>query len=196
LKTFRSLVVLKRPHRELWTIMRDHLVELAPHIGDIETILQLERQVDADGVVHLVNRWHVRQQVPGVIRPMVKTDELSWIDRNTWDARSFTCSWTIEPDFLTEYISCSGETNFAPAMGGQGARVTFEGRLDLKPGLLGASRGGVEKLVSGFLESIVTTLIPRNLRAVVDAAAVLQLPESPGLTAPRDSSTGLAEPFP
>jgi hypothetical protein len=176
LKTFRSLVVLKRPHEELWTVMRDHLVELAPHIADIEAIRQLERSVDADGVVHLVNQWHVRHQVPPVIRSILKADELSWIDRNTWDARTCTCSWTIEPGFLTEFIACSGQTVFASAMGGQGARVTFEGGLDLKPGLLGASLGGVEKLVSGFLESIVTTVIPRNLRAVVEAAAAFELP--------------------
>jgi hypothetical protein len=171
LKTFRSLIVLKRPHEELWTVMRDHLVELVPHIADIEAISQLERSVDADDVVHLVNRWHVRQQVPPAIRSILKADELSWIDRNTWDARSFTCTWAIEPTFLTEYIDCSGQTMFASAMGGQGARITFEGGLDLKPGLLGASLGGVEKLASGFLESIVTTIIPRNLRAVVEAAA-------------------------
>jgi hypothetical protein len=31
-------------------------------------------------------------------------------------------------------------------------------------------------MVSGFVESIVTTIIPRNLRAVVEAAAAFELP--------------------
>jgi hypothetical protein len=66
---------------------------------------------------------------------------------------------------------------FAEAMGGQGTRVTFEGEFDLKPGLLG-SLGGVESLVSGFVESVVTTIIPRNLRAVVEAAAKQDYPIS------------------
>jgi hypothetical protein len=176
LKTFRSLVVLKRPHAALWTIMRDHLVDTVPHIADIEEIRQLDRSVDSDGTVHIVNHWRVRHQVPPVIRAVLKTDELSWIDRNTWDASTFTCSWTIEPDFLTEYIACSGHTIFASAMAGQGARVTFEGDLDLKPGLLGGSLGGIEKLMSGLLESIVSTVIPRNLRGVVEAAAAFELP--------------------
>jgi hypothetical protein len=177
LRTFRSLVVLKRPHAALWTIMRDHLADIAPHIADIEEIRQLERSVDTDGLVHIVNHWRVRHQVPPVVRSILKTGELSWIDRNTWDATTFTCSWTIEPNFLTEYIACSGHTIFASAMAGQGARVTFEGGLDLKPGLLGGLPGGIEKLVSGFLESIVTTIIPRNLRAVVEAAAAYNLPK-------------------
>lgn len=170
MKTFRSLVVLKRPRPELWVAMRDHLTEFAGQIADIEEIRQLERTADAAGVVHIVNEWRVRQQVPAVMRPVLKTSELSWLDRNSWDAGSFTCTWAIEPRFLTEHITCSGTTAFAEAMAGQGTRVTFEGAFDLKPGLLG-SLGSVEALLSGFLESIVTTIIPRNLRAVVEAAA-------------------------
>jgi hypothetical protein len=176
-KTFRSLVVLRRPHEALWTIMRDHLAELAPQIADIKEIRQLDRRVDADGVVHIVNVWRVRHAVPPVLRSILKADELGWIDRNAWDSATLTCSWSIEPNFLTEYIDCAGRTIFAPAMAGQGARVTFEGGFDLKPGLLGLSLGAVEKLVSGFLESIVTTVIPRNLRGVVEAAAAYQRPE-------------------
>lgn len=170
MKTFRSLVVLKRPRQELWTAMRDHLVEFGGQIADIEEIRQLERTEDPDGTVRIVNQWRVRQQVPAVIRSILKTGELSWIDRNTWNAGSFTCEWAIEPQFLTDYIACSGKTMFADAMGGQGTRVTFEGTFDLKPGLLG-SLGSIEAILSGFLESIVTTIIPRNLRAVVEAAA-------------------------
>jgi hypothetical protein len=177
LKTFRSLVVLKRPHTALWIIMRDHLADIAPHIADIEEIRQLDRNVDGDGRVHIVNQWRVRHQVPPVIRSLLKTGELGWIDRNTWDAGTRTCSWTIEPNFLTEYIVCSGHTIFASAMAGQGARVSFEGSLDLKPGLLGSSLGGIEKLTSSFMESIVTTVIPRNLRGVVEAAAAFELPK-------------------
>jgi hypothetical protein len=174
LKTFRSLVVVKRPHAVLWSVMRDRLPDMAPQIADIEDIRQLERSTDADGVVHIVNRWRVRHQVPPMIRSVLKSDGLSWIDRNTWDARTFTCDWTIEPEFLTEHINCSGRTTFAPAMAGQGARVTFEGGFYLQPGLFGGLPGGIERLAAGFVESIVTTIIPRNLRGVVEAAAAYE----------------------
>jgi hypothetical protein len=175
LKNFRSLVVLKRPQQELWTIMRDHLVEFAGSIADIEEIRQIERTAGADGSVHIVNQWRMRQQVPAAIRSMLKIGELGWIDRNSWNAETGTCSWTIEPSFFGDYIACSGETAFTMAMAGRGSRVAFSGALDLKPGLL-SSLGGMEPMVSGFLESIVTTIIPRNLRAVVEAAAAFELP--------------------
>jgi hypothetical protein len=177
LKSFRSLVVLKRPHQELWTIMRDHLIAFSGRIADIEEIRQIERTVDGDGVVHMVNEWRVRRQLPAVIRSVLKTNELSWLDRNTWDARTYTCTWAIEPNFLSEHITCSGQTVFTAAMAGRGTRVMFEGGLDLKTGMLGGAFGGVDKLLSGFLESIVTTVIPSNLRAVVETAAEFELQE-------------------
>lgn len=175
MKDFRSLVVLKRPQRELWTIMRDHLADLAGRVTDIEGIRQIERSADANGLVHIVNEWRFRQQTPAAIRSMLKIDELSWIDRNSWDAETGTCSWTIETSFLREYIDCTGATTFAAAMAGRGTRVTFAGNLDLKPGLLG-TLAGIEPLVSGFLKSIVTAIIPRNFRAVAEAAAAFKLP--------------------
>jgi hypothetical protein len=175
-KQFRSLVVLKRPCHELCIIMRDHLVEFAPSVADIDDIRQLERTSGPDGMVHIVNEWRMRQQIPAAIRALLKIGELGWIDRNRWDAATGTCSWTIEPSFLGEYIACSGETTFTTAMAGRGTRVAFTGELDLKPGLLG-SLGSIEPMVSGFLESIVTTIIPRNLRAVVEAAAAFELPQ-------------------
>jgi hypothetical protein len=185
LKTFRSLVVLKRPQQELWTIMRDHLVEFAGSIADIQAVHQIERTAGADGIVHIVNEWHMRQQIPAPIRSMLKIGELGWIDRNSWNAATNTCSWTIEPSFLGDHIACSGETTFTRAMAGRGTRVAFAGALDLKPGLLG-SLGSMATTVSGFLESIVTTIIPRNLRAVVEAAAAFDLPPDGDLPANAD----------
>jgi hypothetical protein len=55
-------------------------------------------------------------------------------------------------------------------MGTRGARITFAGELDIKPSLLSAL-GTVAPMLSGFVESIVTTIIPRNLRAVAEAAS-------------------------
>jgi hypothetical protein len=177
LKSFRSLVVLKRPQPELWTVMRDHLVDFAGRIDDIDSIRQIDRSTDANGIVHIVNEWRIRQQLPAAIRTMLKIEEMGWTDRNSWNTDTGTCSWSIEPIFLREFISCFGETAFSTAMAGRGTRVTFAGELDLKPGLLG-SLAGIEPMVSGFIESIVTTIIPRNLRAVVEAAAAFELPRN------------------
>jgi hypothetical protein len=55
-------------------------------------------------------------------------------------------------------------------MGNRGTRITFAGELDIKPALL-AAVGFVGPMMAGFVESVVTTMIPRNMRAVAEAAA-------------------------
>lgn len=157
--------------------MRDHLVDFSDRIADIEEIREIKRSVDADGLVHIVNAWRVQQHLSSTVRSVLKTDAISWIDRNSWNSRTYTCAWTIEPDFLTEHIACSGTTSFTAAMGGQGARVIFEGELDLDQSVLRDALGSAEKLLAGSIESIVATAIPRNLRSVVEAAADFELPK-------------------
>jgi hypothetical protein len=150
--------------------MRDHLVEFAEHIADIESIRQIERTIDTDGRILIANEWSVRQVLPSALRTMLKVDKFSWIDRNRWDEATGICSWAIEPAVLADHIACSGQTHFSAAMGSRGTRVTFAGELDIKPALL-AALGSLGPMLSGFIESIVTTMIPRNLRAVAEAAA-------------------------
>jgi hypothetical protein len=180
-KTFRTLVVLKHPHEAVWAAMRDRLPEFAPRIPDIASVTQTERDAVDGGSVRIVNEWRIRLPVPAAVRSIIGADEIGWIDRNTWDERTRTCSWTIEPFFLAEYIACDGRTVFEPAMGGRGARISLEGTLDLKPGFLGRLAGAAERPITGFLESAVTTVIPKNLRAVVEAAAAFSAESPSGL---------------
>jgi hypothetical protein len=58
-------------------------------------------------------------------------------------------------------------------MGGRGTRVTFAGTFDLGPGALAGSAGALQKPAAAFIESIATTIIPRNVRKVIEAAARL-----------------------
>lgn len=174
MKSFRSVVVLKRPRHELWMIMRDHLADFAGNLADIEAVRQIGRETGSPEVVRIANEWRARQQIPAPLRALLKVEQISWIDRNAWDAATGICSWTIEPNVFAGHIACSGQTTFADAMGGRGTRITFSGELDLKPGLLGAL-GSLEQTVSGFIETIVTTIIPRNLRAVAEAAAAFEV---------------------
>ena len=158
--------------------MRDHLPELAGSIANIDEVREIERRTDPDGAVCIINEWCVRQQLPAALSAMLKVDKFSWLDRNRWDQSSGTCYWSIEPSTFGEHIACRGETGFASAMGGRGTRLTFAGELDIKPGLLG-TLGSVAPMLSGFVESIVTTIIPRNLRAVAEAATEFK-PQSHG----------------
>ena len=156
-----------------WVIVRDRLPELGAALDDIKSIVSIEREAAGPGQVRLVNEWRSSQHIPPGLRDRLGASELSWLDRNLWDDADHHCTWGIEPSVLTQHIRCEGSTRYEPAMGGRGTRVTFAGTFDLAPDALAAFAGSLRKPVSAFVESIATTVIPRNVRKVMEAASGL-----------------------
>ncbi len=161
MRDFSTLVVVRVPREELFVIVRDRLPHLAKTLPDISAIDELERTSPEKGIVRVVNRWSVRQQVPSFLRKQLGTDKVSWLDFAEWRSDGLVCHWTIKP-------SVKG---FEPAMGGRGTRVIFAGQLSIAPGVLSNIVGGFERPVIAFLETIGTTVIPANFRQVIQTAA-------------------------
>ncbi|OIQ74482.1 hypothetical protein GALL_438680 [mine drainage metagenome] len=84
------------------------------------------------------------------------------------------------PALLAGHIDCGGSTRYESAMAGRGTRVTFEGYFNLRPGFAGALPAALEPAAAGFVESIVSTVIPRNLARAVIAAGELIAAERRG----------------
>ena len=173
MKAFNSVVVVKQPLDRVWATVRDRLPELGAALDDIESIVVVERESLGPGHVRLVNRWRSSQRIPAGLRGRLGTSDVTWLDRNLWDDASHCCTWVIEPMVWAEHIQCAGSTRYEPAMGGRGTRVTFAGTFDLGSGALATSAGALQKPAAAFIESIATTIIPRNVRKVIEAAARL-----------------------
>ena len=178
MKRFSSFTMVKQMTQPLLRAVRDRLPEIARHMDDVESIEQLERVEQADGSLTLVNSWHACHKIPAMLQKRLGAATVSWIDRAQWFTSQQRCCWTIEPSLLAGYIVCSGSTRFETAMTGRGTRVTFEGGFDLKPGFLGGASAALEPLISSFVESVVSTIIPRNLARAIAAANEILLAEA------------------
>jgi hypothetical protein len=51
--------------------------------------------------------------------------------------------------------------------------VTFAGQIEITLGARGTIRGPLDQTVSSVVESIVTTVVPRNFRKTLDGACAL-----------------------
>jgi hypothetical protein len=109
--------------------------------------------------------------LPAVAHSIIKPEELGWLDYARWNNPELVCTWRIEPFFHPEAIQCSGATAYAPAIGGRGTRVTFEGEVDIDIARLAGLSRAISRPVSSIVENVVTTLVPRNFRKVYEAAA-------------------------
>ena len=169
MKTFKNIVVLKHPIEPVWQTMRDRLSELPALVDDIESIRVIERHAE-DGKVRLLNEWRSSQSVPVFLRSSLGATAIEWLDHNVWDDATNQCKWRIEPNVLRGHITCEGATSFEPAMGGRGTRATIEGTFNLAPVAVRGLAGPFEQAVTSFVESIVSTMIPKNFRKILEAA--------------------------
>ena len=169
MKTFKSIVMTRKPRAIIYGCMKDHLSEFAHKLADIESVVERGRHLEDDGSAVVLNEWRLRYQVPDPIRAVLGGGELGWMDHGRW--QDFACNWSIEPLFLKGQINCRGRTAFEPAMGGQGSRITLEGEFEIKQGALLGAGSMIEKPILNFVESVVTSVLPKNLRSVVEAAS-------------------------
>jgi hypothetical protein len=173
MREFKSFTMIREPLEKVWAVMRDRLPEVAESMNDLSGIEVLERSFDAERI-RLVNRWTARQTIPSFLRGSLGSESIQWIDRAEWVEKARLCRWVIEPTILKGYIECGGSTKYEMAMAGRGTRVNFEGYFNLQPGFARVVPASLEPLVGGFIESIVSTVIPRNLaRAVVTAGELI-----------------------
>jgi hypothetical protein len=171
MKTFKNIVVVKQPVERVWRMVRDRLPEFVSLVDDIESVTVIERDTSEKGKVRLLNRWKSRQTVPVFLRARLGAEAIGWLDRNEWIDATMSCHWDISPLILRDCITCGGRTLYEPAMAGRGTRVTIDGTFNLTPGALRGVAGPLEQPVTSFVESIATTLIPKNFRKVLEAAA-------------------------
>lgn len=170
MRKFQSFVDLDAPPAQVWVAMRDHMAELAAGMPDVKSITEFKREI-FPGLIAVTNEWQVEFPIPAMVRAVLGNGGIAWSSWDRWDERTRVCTWQINPFFLADHLSCEGLTIFEAAKGGAGSRVTIDGSLDLKKGFLGRRAAMAEKLVSGVVENVVSTALPKNMRAVLELAA-------------------------
>jgi hypothetical protein len=173
MKAFRCLVGVRQPAGLIAAAVRDQIALVAPLLEQVERIVTVSRVERPDGGLTLVNEWQVSPQVPAGLESLITRDMLGWLDHAEWAPDLSACRWRVEPFFMRGSIRCEGVTRFEPAMGGRGARASFEGGLDVDPGAISAVPMAWRAPASLALEFLVGTLIPGNFRKTVEAAATL-----------------------
>ncbi|TVQ95578.1 MAG: hypothetical protein EA398_17515 [Deltaproteobacteria bacterium] len=165
---FQVKDTIPHPRETVWTTHRDHLVELAEYLPNIETI-EVESRTDEGDITRLVNLWKAAPtEVPAPARPFIKPEMLRWIDRATWNRGEWRCQWDIELGFLPEAVSARGFNRFLEEDGH--CTIEINGEIEVRADRI----PGVPRLVagrlSGAIEKFVVNLIRPNLLKTNEAA--------------------------
>jgi hypothetical protein len=170
MKDFKCVVMSKQSTERLWVTVRDQMPELAAMLDDIDRVTVIDRRKLQGGRIQLVNEWRAKPRFPISLESVIGSDTFVWLDHAEWIDASQQCQWRIEPEFLSGRIHCHGTTGYEPAMGGRGCKVTFQGQLHVDAGAVGGAGKLLERSLVSIVESVVTVMIPKNFRRIVEAA--------------------------
>jgi len=160
----RFSLVDEIPHpRELvFRTHRDHLVDLVPYLDNVDRVVVASRE-EADGVVRLENHWTgSSRDVPAVIRPILKPEMLSWIDRATWDEGRWRCDWEITLNALPEAVTARGFNLFQDE--GDETVIQIQGEFVVHPDRVPGVPALVARRAQSTIERFVVSLLEPNLK--------------------------------
>ena len=121
-----------------------------------------ERVVEGD-VVRLLNLWTVSSNdVPGPIRPLLKPENLTYLDRATWDAGRWRCDWEITLTALPEAVTARGFNTFLDE-GGETV-IQMNGEFVIHPDRVPGVPTFVARAAAPALEKFVVGLLQPNLK--------------------------------
>ena len=149
--------------RELvFSTHRDKLAELVQYLPNVESVVVEGREEDGE-IVRLVNLWSASStDVPGVVRPMVKPEHMSWIDRATWDQSRWRCDWEITLSALPEAVTARGFNTFLDE-GGETV-IQMNGEFVIHPDKVPGVPTFVARRAAPALEKFVVGLLQPNLK--------------------------------
>ena len=148
--------------RELvFSTHRDRLRELVPYLRGVDRIDVSERQIDGS-VVRFENVWYgTSNDVPAVIRPILKPELLRWIDRAAWDQDAWRCDWEIELTALPDAVTARGTSRFRD----EGAETVVEitGEFSINPDRIPGVPAFAARRAQPTIERFVVGLLEPNL---------------------------------
>ena len=166
---FKSISIIKFPVDIAWNTMLHHLPDIAKDVDDLESITEIKRTKQSGGVIKIECVWKAKPKLPAMVMKYIKPDMLEWTDAATWKEKEKIIDWEIHSHHYYDELYCKGATAFERAMGGKGCKITFSGELEWKGKVLSMSLGMLDGTLAKAAESILSQMIPSNLRKITDA---------------------------
>lgn len=153
---------IPHPRSLVFETHRDRLVELVEYLPNVASVV-IESRIEEGDLVKLTNVWTGgSEEVPAPIRPLVRAEHLSWIDRAVWDAARWRCDWEITISAFPEAVSARGFNTFLEE-GGETV-IQMNGEFLVHPDKVPGVPGFVARRAAPTLEKFVVGLLQPNLR--------------------------------
>lgn len=150
------------PRELVFRTQRDRLHTMVDRMPNVSSIVT-ESRVEEGDIVSLVNIWTgSADDIPGVIRPLLKKEYLTWVDKARWDAGKWRCDWEITLGILSDAITAKGYNLFEDE--GDETVIRMFGEFEVHPDKVPGVPTLVARGAKGTLERFVVGLVEPNLK--------------------------------
>ncbi|ACK68777.1 conserved hypothetical protein [Gloeothece citriformis PCC 7424] len=118
------------PRPLVYATFRDCLVDLVPYIPSVKNIEIKSRQNKPDHI-ESINEWRGKGEIPGLLKPWIKEDLLTWTEYNIWKEGTFSLEWRIQTHAFTEAVQWAGINHFIDKEGT--TLIESQGQLKIDP---------------------------------------------------------------
>lgn len=151
--------IISQPVDVVYELVRDEIEELVPFLPNIASIEQVERTEVNKNEVKMLNYWHPKVDIPGLIKKFIKNDEIfSWKDYAHWNDKKKMVEYRLEGFLGKDMYSCKGKNYFIETEDGHTelkVTCTLEIHADKIP--------GIPRLISGKAKPIIEDLIKKAM---------------------------------
>lgn len=151
----------------VFEVQRDRLPELVRYLPNVESIERVRKEQVGD-VLHLRNEWvGSSDDIPGIIKPMVKPEWLTWSDEAEWDGAAFESRWVTHLRVFPGAITSQGTTRFEED--GSDCLVSVHGEFTIDPTKITMVPPAIAKRVAAAIERFVVSALETNMRRTFQA---------------------------
>lgn len=153
---------IAHPRDLVYSTHRDKLVELVPYLPNVSSVV-IESRLEESGLIKLVNKWTgTSDDIPAPLRPLIKPENLTWIDRASWDQGRWRTDWEITISALPEAVTARGFNTFLEE-GGETV-IQMNGEFLIHPDKVPGVPAFVARTAAPAIERFVVGLLQPNLR--------------------------------
>lgn len=99
------------PRPLVYAAFRDNLIDLVPYMPSVKNI-QIKSRQEKPEHIESINEWRGKGEIPGLMKPWLKEDLLTWTEYNIWKISNFTLEWRISTHAFTEAVHWAGINHF------------------------------------------------------------------------------------
>jgi hypothetical protein len=151
--------IISQPVDVVYDLVKNEIEKLVPFLPNIKSIEQVERDEVNKNEVKLLNYWHPKVEVPGLVKKFIKNEDIfSWKDYAHWNDKKKIVEYRLEGFMGKDMYTCKGKNYFIETEDGH---TELKVTCDLE--IFADKIPGIPRLIAGKAKPMIEDLIKKAL---------------------------------